>query len=42
MQSSAKLNVDKDIMVLANPEIAQSPNWVIAILAAGALAGALS
>ena len=39
---SNELNVDKDIMVLANPEIAQLPNWVIALLAAGALAAALS
>ena len=39
---SNELKVDKDIMVLANPEIAQLPNWVIALLAAGALAAALS
>ncbi|MEN8777169.1 MAG: sodium:solute symporter family protein [Polaribacter sp.] len=37
-----ELIVDKDIMVLANPEIAQLPNWVIALVAAGALAAALS
>ncbi len=37
-----ELEVDADIMVLANPEIAQLPNWVIALLAAGALAAALS
>ena len=37
-----ELTVDADIMVLANPEIAQLPNWVIALLAAGALAAALS
>ena len=37
-----ELSVDADIMVLANPEIAQLPNWVIALLAAGALAAALS
>jgi cation/acetate symporter len=37
-----ELNVDADIMVLANPEIAGLPNWVIALLAAGALAAALS
>lgn len=37
-----ELNVDADIMVLANPEIADLPNWVIALLAAGALAAALS
>jgi cation/acetate symporter len=37
-----ELDVDADIMVLANPEIAYLPNWVIALLAAGALAAALS
>ena len=37
-----ELTIDRDIMVLANPEIAQLPNWVIALLAAGALAAALS
>ena len=37
-----ELTIDKDIMVMANPEIAQLPNWVIALLAAGALAAALS
>ena len=37
-----ELIVDKDIMVLANPEIAQLPNWVIALVAAGGLAAALS
>ncbi|MEE9349159.1 MAG: sodium:solute symporter family protein [Flavobacteriaceae bacterium] len=37
-----ELNVDKDIMVLANPEIAKLPNWVIALVAAGGLAAALS
>ena len=37
-----ELNVDKDIMVLANPEIASLPNWVIALVAAGGLAAALS
>jgi cation/acetate symporter len=37
-----ELIVDKDIMVLANPEIAGLPNWVIALVAAGALAAALS
>jgi len=37
-----ELTIDKDIMVLANPEIAQLPNWVIALLAAGAIAAALS
>ncbi|CAN5908426.1 cation acetate symporter [soil metagenome] len=37
-----ELFVDNDIMVLANPEIAQLPNWVIALVAAGGLAAALS
>ncbi len=37
-----ELIVDRDIMVLANPEIAQLPNWVIALVAAGGLAAALS
>ena len=37
-----ELYVDEDIMVLANPEIANLPNWVIALIAAGALAAALS
>jgi cation/acetate symporter len=43
--SNASVNeliVDKDIMVLANPEIAHLPNWVIALVAAGGLAAALS
>jgi len=40
--SRNELIVDKDIMVLANPEIAKLPNWVIALVAAGALAAALS
>jgi cation/acetate symporter len=34
--------VDRDIMVLANPEIANLPNWVVAIVVAGGLAAALS
>jgi cation/acetate symporter len=34
--------VDRDIMVLANPEIARLPNWVIALVVAGGLAAALS
>lgn len=34
--------LDNDILVLANPEIAQLPNWVIALVAAGGLAAALS
>jgi len=37
-----ELTVDKDIMVLANPEIARLPNWVIGLVAAGGLAAALS
>ena len=41
-QIANELYVSPDIMVLANPEIAQLPNWVIALLAAGALAAALS
>ncbi|MFI1770398.1 sodium:solute symporter family protein [Thalassobellus citreus] len=41
-ESVNELKIDKDIMVLANPEIAKLPNWVIALVAAGALAAALS
>ena len=37
-----ELTVNADIMVLANPEIAKLPNWVIALVAAGGLAAALS
>ena len=37
-----ELTVDPDITVLANPEIAKLPNWVIALVAAGGLAAALS
>jgi cation/acetate symporter len=37
-----ELGVDRDIMVLANPEIAGLPNWVIALVAAGGIAAALS
>jgi cation/acetate symporter len=37
-----ELSVDRDIMVLANPEIAGLPNWVIALVAAGGVAAALS
>ncbi len=36
------VKIDQDIMVLANPEIAKLPNWVIALVAAGGLAAALS
>lgn len=38
----AKAGPDNDIMVLANPEIANLPNWVIALVVAGGLAAALS
>ena len=37
-----EIKVDRDIMVLANPEIAKLPNWVVALVAAGGLAAALS
>ena len=37
-----ELTVDRDIMVLANPEIAGLPDWVIALVAAGGIAAALS
>jgi cation/acetate symporter len=37
-----ELTIDKDIMVLANAEIAQLPNWVVGLVAAGGLAAALS
>jgi len=37
-----ELKIDRDIMVLANPEIAKLPSWVIALVAAGGLAAALS
>jgi cation/acetate symporter len=37
-----ELYVDRDIMVLANPQIANLPNWVIGLIAAGGLAAALS
>jgi cation/acetate symporter len=37
-----EVTVDRDIMVLANPEIARLPNWVVALVAAGGLAAALS
>ena len=40
--NSNEVYIDRDIMVLANPEIAQLPGWVIALVAAGALAAALS
>jgi cation/acetate symporter len=41
-KNANELTIDKDIMVLANPEIAKLPNWVIALVAAGGLAAALS
>ncbi len=41
-QGNEMVKVDRDIMVLANPEIASLPNWVIALVAAGGLAAALS
>jgi cation/acetate symporter len=37
-----ELTIDRDIMVLANPEIARLPDWVIGLVAAGGLAAALS
>ena len=37
-----ELIIDRDIMVLANPEIAKLPNWVVGLVAAGGLAAALS
>ena len=40
--AATELYVDRDIMVLANPEIANLPGWVIALIAAGGLAAALS
>jgi cation/acetate symporter len=41
-EGNEMVKVDRDIMVLANPEIANLPNWVIALVAAGGLAAALS
>ncbi|MGB0788648.1 MAG: sodium:solute symporter family protein [Marinirhabdus sp.] len=41
-EAENELYVDRDIMVLANPEIANLPNWVVALVAAGGLAAALS
>ncbi|MBT8038792.1 MAG: cation acetate symporter [Xanthomonadales bacterium] len=41
-EGNEMVKVDRDIMVLANPEIASLPNWVIALVAAGGLAAALS
>ncbi|HAR46505.1 MAG: cation acetate symporter [Nitrospirae bacterium GWC2_57_13] len=42
VDSANELYIDRDIMVLANPEIAKLPAWVIALVAAGGLAAALS
>lgn len=41
-ETTNELTIDRDIMVLANPEIAQLPNWVVGLVAAGGLAAALS
>jgi cation/acetate symporter len=41
-ETNEMVKIDNDIMVLANPEIAKLPNWVIALVAAGGLAAALS
>ena len=41
-KESNEFTIDKDIMVLASPEIAQLPNWVVGLVAAGAMAAALS
>ena len=41
-QGNEMVKVDRDIMVLANPEIAKLPHWVIALVAAGGIAAALS
>ena len=40
--NGSELTVDRDIMVLANPSIANLPNWVVALVVAGGLAAALS
>ena len=42
VEGTNELYVDRDIMVLANPEIANLPNWVVGLVAAGGLAAALS
>ncbi len=42
LDSPNEMYIDRDIMVLANPEIARLPNWIIALVAAGGLAAALS
>ena len=40
--SDNEVYIDRDIVVLASPEIANLPGWVIALVAAGGLAAALS
>jgi cation/acetate symporter len=42
LKNDNEVYIDRDIIVLANPEIAQLPGWVIALVAAGGLAAALS
>ena len=42
LSNENEIYIDRDIIVLANPEIAQLPGWVIALVAAGGLAAALS
>ncbi len=42
VDNNEMVTIDRDIIVLANPEIARLPNWVIALVAAGGLAAALS
>jgi cation/acetate symporter len=41
-KTANELTIDNDIMVLANPEIAALPNWIVGLVAAGGLAAALS
>jgi cation/acetate symporter len=41
-KSANEVKIDQDIMVLANPEIAKLPNWVVGLVGAGGLAAALS
>ncbi|MDD2272575.1 MAG: cation acetate symporter [Desulfuromonadaceae bacterium] len=41
-KSANEVTIDRDIMVLANPEIAKLPNWVVGLIGAGGLAAALS
>ena len=42
LENENEIYIDRDIIVLANPEIAQLPGWVVALVAAGGLAAALS